>query len=303
MFKLLKQQVGPWHLMTLKNAFTGSEFTVAPSRGACLTHLALMGESILDGYQSREDLEHLKGTKSGLLFPFPNRLKEGKYQWENVDYQFPINEPQLGNAIHGLGLEMPFKLQHIDIFPNRARVVLASDFSGSSAFPFPFRKEVRYELDGNRFRVFWKVINRGSTAMPFAWGWHPYFQLGGKVDEWNLKLPECKQVIVDEKMIPTGEFVNFQNFQKLSPIGKTVFDTCFELPHRDKIVMLEGPSGRIQMTLGRLQTFFQIFIPPSRESIALEPMTSNINSLQNGNGLLSVPVHGSKEDHCEITFE
>jgi aldose 1-epimerase len=34
--------------------------------------------------------------------PWPNRLADGRYRFDDVDYQVAITEPEKGNAIHGL---------------------------------------------------------------------------------------------------------------------------------------------------------------------------------------------------------
>ncbi len=42
-------------------------------------------------------------TRSGIpiLFPFPNRIRDGKYNFGGKDYNLPLNDPAKKNAIHG----------------------------------------------------------------------------------------------------------------------------------------------------------------------------------------------------------
>ncbi len=36
------------------------------------------------------------------MIPWPNRLRDGAYQFDDNDYQLALSEPAKGNAIHGL---------------------------------------------------------------------------------------------------------------------------------------------------------------------------------------------------------
>src|SRR4051794_1695138 len=42
-------------------------------------------------------------TRSGIpiLFPFPNRIREGRFTWDGKTYELPCNDPTRSNAIHG----------------------------------------------------------------------------------------------------------------------------------------------------------------------------------------------------------
>ena len=48
-------------------------------------------------------------TRSGIpvLFPFPNRIRDGQFTFDGRDYQLPINGPNGKNAIHGFACRNP----------------------------------------------------------------------------------------------------------------------------------------------------------------------------------------------------
>jgi aldose 1-epimerase len=128
--------------------------------------------------------------------------------------------------------------------------------------------------------------------MPFAEGWHPFFGFNVPVDRLFLKFSADRLILVDQRMIPTGETVRYDHFNQLKKIGDTLFDSCFKLkagqnlhttelynPEKDLTVMLWQETGP------KRYNFLQVYIPPSRQSIALEPMTCNINAFNNGEGL------------------
>jgi aldose 1-epimerase len=53
----------------------------------------------------------LKASGSGIpiLFPFPNRIRQGKFQWKGQQYELPVTD-KWGNAIHGLCLDRPWRV-------------------------------------------------------------------------------------------------------------------------------------------------------------------------------------------------
>lgn len=75
-------------------------------------------------------------------------------------------------------------------------------------------------------------------------------------------------------------------------------------PRHSTIVSLSAAGTRTHLTLkgdahtlavvasSSLFPFFQVFTPPMRDSIALEPMTCNVNAFENGDGLVTVPAAG-----------
>src|SRR5688500_9381880 len=51
-------------------------------------------------------------TRNGvpILFPFPNRIRDGKFTWNGRGYQLPINGPNGRHAIHGFACYRPWRV-------------------------------------------------------------------------------------------------------------------------------------------------------------------------------------------------
>jgi aldose 1-epimerase len=260
----------------------GLSFSLVPARGGCLTDLVIGGVSLLDGYREASELDTLDWGKSAILAPFPNRLKDGKYSFGGREYHFPINEPARNNALHGFVMDKPFEIVEED----GLSVALEYRYDGGfEYFPFPFLLRVAYSLSAAAgFSVFFEMKNTGNGPMPAGLGWHPYFRLGDSADALSLQLPAAKQVLVDKRMIPTGETAMFNDFEEMRQIGAAGFDTGFRLPEPCVVRLREGKRG-LAYWQDEAFPFLQVFIPPARRSIALEPMTCNIDALNNGEGL------------------
>ena len=293
MYQYKKEPFGKWNKISFSNDKTGNGFSLVPEFGATLLELNFKGENILDSYQTPEQLASGDWSKSLILFPFPNRLDDGKYTVDGKNYQFPINEKSRNNTLHGLGTGQSYKIKEMIVQEDFASISCVYQSEGKNpAYPFSFLFEIIFTIKkSNEFEVEMYFTNESTHAIPVGLGWHPYFILDEESNDSWLQLPNCKKVEVNEKMIPTGEKNVFEDFKKLKRIGESSLDTCFEVADKssDVNILLQGQLGEInywQETGDRLWNFFQIFTPPTRKSVAIEPMTCNINAFNNGDGLV-----------------
>ncbi|MEM9921250.1 MAG: hypothetical protein AAF990_24325 [Bacteroidota bacterium] len=296
MYEQLIAPFGAYDKYTFYNPASGHLMSLVPGCGACLVDLILDNQSLLDTYQTAEQLEMHKKAKSEFLLPFPNRLLDGLYTFEGKTYQFPINNKPTANAIHGFAIGEPMSLEKVELAEQKVQLVCLFDYDGSREYyPFPFKASIEFELsdsDGLTIGVF--VENTGTGAMPIGMGWHPYFKIGTMVDDWYLQVPASQVVAIDDRMIPTGVLTPYTKFQRLERIGASTLDNCFLLEDREEAGQAEvlltnvnqGRTLRYWQECGPGKfNYIQLFIPPPRQSIAIEPMSCNINAFNNGNGL------------------
>jgi aldose 1-epimerase len=45
-----------------------------------------------------------------VLFPFPNRIRDGRFTWDGREYRLPPNDPAMKNAIHGFACRRPWRV-------------------------------------------------------------------------------------------------------------------------------------------------------------------------------------------------
>lgn len=285
----------------LENETTGEYVSVAPRYGANVHELVLKKKNslfpIIDGYREEEQFSDNRWFNSAWMAPFPNRVRDGKYIFEGHSYQLPINFDWENNACHGFVFDKPFRLTHREDGPDRASMTLTYTHDGGrEGYPFPFEMHVTYILDqSGGFITRARIHNTGPGSMPVGVGWHPYFTFNKKADELLLQIPASKRIRVDDRLIPTGEIVPYDDFSKLSPIRDTAFDTGFIVtpdPQTGRAAtLLRDPEQDVtirfwQETGENKYPYLQLFIPPSRESVAIEPMSCMTNAFNSGNGLL-----------------
>jgi len=257
---------------------------------ALISDIKLKGQSIICGPKSNEDFSQNTSFKSSYLTPFPNRLKGGKYEFDGNTFQFPINDEPNQNALHGFNIDAPFKLMD-ESAQGSLRLSFVQEYLGENAcFPFPFSFNVIMTIDQFKFELIMQIQNIGDKPMPIGMGWHPYFTLQNKIDNCALCIPNCKKIEVDERKIPTGKRTAYKEFSKSKLIGDAHFDTAylFEKDADFTSVTLESDLYKLryyQETRDTKFNYLQIYTPEDRESIALEPMSCNIDAFNNQEGL------------------
>ncbi len=257
---------------------------------ALIADLKLRGRSILIGPKSDEDLDSNPSFKSSYLLPFPNRLKEGKYSFEEKEYQFPVNDSVGNNALHGFKIKAPFKLVE-ETANGGLRLSFEQAYAGAEDyFPFPFKFSLVINIDRLKCEINMQVQNMGTGNMPIGLGWHPYFTLKQSIEDCQLCIPKCKKVALDDKLLPTGKKTLYNDFAKPKKIGKEKFNNAF-LFEKDAdftSVTLENEDLKLryyQETRDSKFNYLQVYTPDDRTSIAFEPMSCNIDAFNNKEGL------------------
>lgn len=168
-------------------------------------------------------------------------------------------------------------------------------------YPFEFQVTLTYSLMGDKgFQYKTKITNLGNCSIPVGDGWHPYFKTEGKVDRLHIKIPAESRIEVDAQTIPTGSF----------QIGNKEFDTGFVLQKAGgkAITELYDPELDLKICLwqetGKWKyNYLQVFIPPSRNSIAIEPMTCTADAFNHRIVLIILEPRQSFAANCGVRLE
>ena len=159
------------------------------------------------------------------------------------------------------------------------RLVAGRELSGVDAFPFDHRVEVAAELDG-RLTLTTTVTAIGDRPVPIAFGHHPYLHLPGVPRaEWEITLPVGEHLVVDDRLVPTGEREPAGDFD--GPLGTRTFDDGYTLAADAGTFVLAGGGRRIEVAFERGYPYAQIFAPSISDVICFEPMTASTDALRN----------------------
>lgn len=301
-FYITGEDFGSYSKYKLHDDKTREYVSIIPNLGGSINNLALRLDGklvdVIDGYNSEADIKRnlLFSFKGSNLYPFPNRIEGGNYSFKENVFQLNCNFPQENNAIHGMVFDKPFEVILKEDGDYSCTLVLRHLVT-ESFFGFPFKNmiEVEYKWsEENQFVCKTKITNLSDSSMPVGHGWHPYFFVGNiVVDDLYIQFPSQELLEVNDKGIPTGKQNAFLDFNSLSRLGNTNFDSCFLLKtDKEKAeIIIENKKENFKFMIWQetgihKYNYLQVYTPPSRKSIAFEPMTCAPNAFNNNKGLI-----------------
>lgn len=286
-------------LYVLRDLEAEREARILPSVGNnCIAYT--MGD--VDLIYSPPDPQTLQGRASGygipILFPWPNRIDEGKFSFDGNAYQLATPAPG-DHASHGFVHERPWQV--IDFGASEGAWMtsrfLSADFPEiGDHFPFPFEARVTYRLkDGVLYHEF-EGVNVGDADMPVGLGIHPYFPLpltkDGARDACTVRMPAATYWPLRGDPIPTGEVLPVDgtayDVRKATPLKDRFYDdvwSCVQLTHGWSRCEYVDPTAEVRIAMEADDAFRELvlYAPDSRPIVCFEPYTcaTNAFNLQN----------------------
>ena len=274
----------------------GDQRAVVVEVGGALRAYRAGDREILDGYGEREMCRAARGHT---LTPWPNRIRDGRYEFGGRSYQLPLTEPEKHNAIHGLARWMNWSAAE------RAgdRVTMTLVLHPQEGYPFALSLATTYVLSKDGLSVTTAATNVGAEPCPYGTGAHPYVTAGTElIDGASLLIPAATWLRGDERQIPIArepvEGTGY-DFRAARAIGDTQLDTGYTDLIRDpdgraRVVLAAPGSGpAVAVWLDEAYGFVMAFtgdaIPDEdrrRRGLGVEPMTCAPNAFQSGDGLV-----------------
>ncbi|TAH23979.1 MAG: aldose 1-epimerase [Cytophagales bacterium] len=313
MFNIETKKFGNYNKIILSNRSSQEYVSIIPDSGANINELFLSNGikifDLVDGDKTPEELLINDGFKGCKLLPFPNRIKNGEYQFEDKTYFLEKNNPP--HALHGLLLYKTYKVDSSHTDSDAAELNLSYIYDNENiGYPFQFETKINIRLDQSGLTKTTTIKNLGTSPLPIGDGWHLYFKMeNNSINETALTLPSSHQLIADETLIPTGKSIEFDEFRNSKLIKDQHFDDCFALENNNsvaKIILTDQKNNYSiiawQKTGFNQYNFTQIYTPKHRKSIAIEPMTCQPNAFNSKEGLILLQPMESIQLICGVTI-
>jgi aldose 1-epimerase len=265
-------------VIEITNSVSGTKAKIQLSYGASLDELIIRNIKVITNLYP---LDYIKTYPSSILFPFANRINDGKFNFNGSNYNLQCNEKQLNNAIHGLVYNKAFLVDELKKFENHAEIKLYyEELNPPTGYPFKFRVELTYKLTNEFLSLKINVINLDDKKLPFTVGWHPYFK-SVDLDKSKIQFDCIKKIKCNKNNIALG----FEPFNSKMPLSlrKRRFDDAFVLENPD--VKFFTPEYDLVLKSSEKESFLQLYTPMNTNAIAIEPMTGVSDSFNNKIGL------------------
>jgi aldose 1-epimerase len=234
------------------------------------------------------------GNGTPILFPYPNRVRAGLFQYKGKAYRLPITLAP--NAIHGFALDVPWEVVGQQAGPSAASVTGRYQIAKDSPkmrpnWPTDAILEVRYELAGRKLSMTVTVTNPTAEELPYGFGIHPYFRLpftnDGDTAATQVILPASRFWVLDH-FLPTGEQRPVDarlDFRKGQPRRDLKLDdvlTGLAFDGDRCVCRLVDLALKAEFRLSFDRTFRELVVytpPRSDRVISLEPYTQTTDAI------------------------
>ena len=254
-------------------------------------------------------------TREGLyagsvLAPWPNRIKDGRYSFNDEMFELPINEKSKNNALHGL-------VAHSDWQPvssSGSSITLEHILDMPKIYPGKLKLQIKYEFIDNYLEIKIDALNIGNKKAPYGVSIHTYFVAGQnlKNNQLFLQLPSSEFMQVDlERLLPLGiekvDSTEF-DFRKLKQISNLFIDHAFkadtDLPPRVRLIN-ESKLG-VELEFDESTKWIQVHTADreakedARMAVAIEPMSCPPDAFNSGLDLITLTPNESHSFSLKI---
>jgi aldose 1-epimerase len=256
-------------------------------------------------------------TRSGIpvLFPFPNRIRHGRFCWNGQYHQLPPNDPAQKNAIHGFACRRPWHVTDSGADSESAwiRGVFRCSLDAPESLPLwpaDHQLTLTIRLGKGCLRLEAEVRNPDQVALPFGLGYHPYFRLpftsGDSANDYGIEVHAAEYWALEENL-PIGERRPVDAARDLNQPRRfaelNLDDILTGLPSRpprmDGLIergTITGPSATLRVFCSPEFREMVVFTPPHRQAFCIEPYTCttdavNLQATGIDAGWLVLPPH------------
>lgn len=175
--------------------------TIDPQHGSNMISFQVEKQELI--YCGQTLLQNHDFTGNFVLWPFPNRVRNRCYQFNNRQYSLAEVAVPRGNfpLIHGLVRDETWQFTvgsdtlttWIDITPR---------FRYWQCWPWRSRLTLKYTLKTDGVRIVYTVTNFDKTELGFGFGLHPLFK-----NAKSIKVPAKYVMEADKDLLPSGRLL------------------------------------------------------------------------------------------------
>jgi aldose 1-epimerase len=306
-------------LIVLRDTATGATVQIWPGCGNNCFAADLPGPDgqLVSVIQDPPSLEEIRKRPSWwgipLLFPFPGRIPGGEYEFEGRRYRLGHPEqaivsegkeqPGTRRDYHGFVMDLPWKVATTEADDEAATVRSTLDSAdhpeSMEGFPFPFRVESIYRLDGQGLSLNFKVENSGPGRLPFGFGAHPFFRVplgdAGSPGDCQVHIPGNRRwdgrrvatmlngdtAPIEEIRPPVSEELDLRSPRPFVEGRYNGLYTDLTLKDGQVECFVRDPASGLETVMRAGPEFPNVVFwsPPGRQELCFEPWTCPSNVL------------------------
>lgn len=295
-FEIQISSLDHFEQITLKESNTDNSISIS-TRGGLINEWLIEGSrSIINGndFSNGWGNFEMNGFKSGKMSPFSCRLENGTFK--HLDQIYTIEKFYLGeHALHGILYDAVYIIASTKINDDSASAILEYKYNGTDhGYPFPYSIQLEWILQTNHLvSVKTTITNHHDQPIPIMDGWHPYFSLGAKVNDYILQFKNKGKIEYNQNLLPTGKIKEDNRFNESTQIGELHLDDCWLIDNQSPSCTIQYKKEKIIITPISNYPYLQVYTPDDRKSIAIENLSAAPNCFNNKMGLHIMKPHES----------
>jgi galactose mutarotase-like enzyme len=266
----ISQEQRQYLTLILCDRTTNSQLEVVPERGGIITRWRVQGQEML--YLDEERFANPELSVRGgipILFPICGNLPDNTYTYQGQQYTLKQ---------HGFARDLPWEHEQVSA-ENKTflKLHLSSNEKTKTVYPFDFHLAFSYVIQGNTLEIQQQYTNRSSQAMPFSFGFHPYFLTQ---DKTQLEFEILAQKYQDQRSKEIHTFNGKFDFTK------DEIDVAFK-PLSGQFATVSDRSRKLKLTLeyDRVFSTLVFWTLKGKDFYCLEPWSASRNAINTGEDL------------------
>lgn len=259
---------------------------ICPAAGGNAFSLTAAGVELL---RQPPSLDKLPGCGFGIpvLYPTPNRVRDGKFTFEGREFELPTNAGR--HHIHGLVSRLEWEVGAMEVTEEGLCLPLSIEVKEGhpvyERFPLEHRVELRYTLSTRGLRVGVRIKNRDTRRLPFGFALHPYFRLLGARESTEILVPAAQRMENHRfELLPNGRLIDVDGtkYDLRAPVSlaELDLDDVYRGMVPEKPAIWESLDGGVAMSLEATEIFTHmvVYTPKDRDFFCLENQTCSTDA-------------------------
>ena len=253
-----------------------------PGMGCNLFGFSVGGTEYLCGFEAGGG--SLLGTP--VLYPTPNRVRDGKLDFEGKTFRFePNNGP---NFIHGLVRDQPWSAEtpviaddHVAV---RTHIAMEPGTPMFDVFPICSALSLTYTLRAGGLRLDFGVHNTDAESrLGFGLAIHPYFRIIGPRESVRLQVP-AKGWMEAVELLPTGRILDLADGpadlrEPVSLAELDLDDVYWGIESRTpQVIYYDYLAKKVTLRAADLFTHSVVYTPQGRPFFCVENQTCSTDA-------------------------
>jgi aldose 1-epimerase len=255
---------------------------VSPQLGGALAWFGLADDSGIEFVRPASarafSERNVRLTSSYPLVPYSNRIGNGQFRFQGVDYSLRQNAAISPHPVHGLGWLRDWRV--VAVGPNSVSLAF-THYANSGCdpdWPWSFDAAQTIALDESGLRLTLSLTNRDTRPMPGGIGLHPFFPKSPKMElqfeAGNVWLNDTRMLPKERPALPRAWI-----FTKRRPVADLTVDNCFANWSRAALLTWPERGWGLRLAASKAFGHLVVFTSPARDSIAIEPVSHANNAV------------------------